>query len=305
MVGIPKKRTFPKELNLPENFIEYGIEVYGRRLKIKSPVDYEEYCRMSVEEKWTYFKEDKNKIVGGPPEEYRNKIYAKYRPIIQKNIESKIPALIQTGFLPRYADAVKNYAELRLIIYSYADGCEEVDYQQLSRLLLPSYLVLYEGMYIVLIDMFLSLIISDDFKFEIVDKKREITLASNVISFDQFEKQPTSQKLKFLKRKGFTEITDAVDTDLRNFAAHPKVSFGLDGSITCFDGAKRSIISFDELEDKIDFLLTFCGTFNDLFSSIILNWTLQAFKKVKPGEREQLKSLGIDMDFFKMIYHGK
>jgi len=305
VVGIPNKRTFPKELNLPENFIEYGIEVYGKRLKIRSPVDYEKYCKMSVEEKWKYIKEDKNKIVGGPSEEYRNKIETKYRPILQKNIESKIPALMQTGFLARYTDAVKNYAELRLIIYSHADDCENIDYQQLSRLLLPSYLVLYGGLYIVLIDIFLSLIMADDFKFEIINKKGEITLMPNVISFDQFEKQPDSQKLKFLIRKGFTEITDAADTDLRNFAAHPKVSFGLNGSITCFDGGKKSIFSFDELEDKIDVLLTFCGTFNDIFSSIIMDWVLQAFEKIMPGERKQLRSQGIDMDFLKMIYQGK
>jgi len=293
-----KKFRLPENLKLEGNIDEFLLRTYGERLRYEATEDYEKYCSMSVNEKFDYIQEDSHHFMSGPSEEYYENLKSILFPLLMKNLDSATVVMIKNDFLPRDSIALKNFASLKMIAYRYANALPESTKEESSRLLLPVYLMLHEGVFKSQIDVLVTFIVRSGIEFDYFKNKELVKSGENTIA--GVKNLPMPRKLDFLKRKGFSEISSVCDTRLRNSIAHLDFEVQSDGTISYFDRNPQKIksITLDELQTAIDKLSTFCQSFNDILKGVTLEWTIQQYDKMDEKQQARFRSV-YDIDILR------
>jgi hypothetical protein len=95
------------------------------------------------------------------------------------------------------------------------------------HLTLPSYLMLFEGVYLAEIDFLVYLLLQNGREYYTTGKKGK--QSKTLKTYDEIENEFTKQKLLFLDQEGFSAAVAGADRDLRNAIAHLDYALTNDG----------------------------------------------------------------------------
>ena len=147
-------------------------------------------------------------------------------------------------------------AEFSIILQKYENNIKPRSFEEESRLSLPYYLMIVEGIFTLEVNLLIYLLIKSNVKYYKTKRngKKELN------DLKKIDEEKLYNKLTFLKENGFSVISDVCDRSLRNSIAHVGFIVFKDGSVAYENKAigRVTIITKDDLETKIEKLLNVC-----------------------------------------------
>lgn len=153
---------------------------------------------------------------------------------------------------------ILDIVDLLMDAYSHARASRKVSTRKKSLINVLYYLFFIEGIYSFNINMIIY--------YEICNKSQEIKIDygknrnKKVTQFDELNEVKLSNRLKFMREKGYGEIADLCNVKIRNAIAHN--DYYIDGKGAFIIVSGREKINYSILNEYIEKLQLFMSFFN-------------------------------------------
>ncbi len=272
--------------------------VIESELRSSDPAEYARFMSLSQEDKDRYIKAKWKDFQLTPEKDCLDKMNALLHPLLNnallKGVTNTIGIELTTGLAKKMNNAMEFHRVLKRLI----EAVPELSSREKIQLYLPSYLMLFEGVFTSEVDLIVYLLTlsgkSPSFRYNTSSKN----LTRNT-SFKQIRSWRMRDKLDYLEEQGFGFAVGVGDYSLRNAIAHSNYTLSPDGTFNYYGRGKKVIIplSFDEMKKKREDLLYEAVCFQRSAMSYYTGYFRQFLTTVPESQRKAwLDKVGIDLD---------
>lgn len=233
------------------------LRLIEERLKVENSTEYEKYAKLDDMGKREYIEEHLDNLDVGFDKKLLEEVNLVLHPLLGKVITGDINKELIENHLPKSNLSIHNLIEFKIILQKYGNMIKPHSLEEESRLVLPYYLIIFEGTYTLCVNLITFLLIKNNIRYyRTRHGSKQYKKINNLRSLD---KEVIYDKIAFLHDNGFSVISDICDRDLRNSIAHMSFAVFTDGS-TVYEksNGEAKKVTKDELDAKIERLISIC-----------------------------------------------
>ncbi len=272
------------------------IRVMEVNLKATNPAEYARFQSLSEKDKEEYVHENWAKYQVQPSKESLERMNAPLHPLLKMSVDKGLTDLIGKELTSGMGRKMKNILEFHQLMTRLAAAVPDRVPMETIQLHLPSYLMLFEGVFTAEVDLIAFLLAMSGKEF--YRRKRGSKVLVPISSYRQIQNMRMRDKFNYLAEGGFDFVIEAGDYDLRNAIAHSEYELSTDGIIRYARRGHGSVsISLEEMDSKHEALLQHAECFRRSALQFYTDYVKSALSTYpEPVRKELLKSLGFHFD---------
>jgi hypothetical protein len=272
------------------------IRVMETNLRVLDPTEYSRFMNLSEREKENYVDQNWQKYQVHPRADDLQRMNTALHPLLKDATDRGLTDQIANELTSGMGRKMDNLMQFHQLMSRLAAAVPDRTPIETIQLHLPSYLMLFEGVFTTEINLISFLLAMSGKEFR--QKKHGSLVPVPISNYRQIQSRRMRDKFSFVAAEGFEFVIDAADYDLRNAIAHTEYELTTEGALRyVLQGRGLASLSLQEMDSKLETLLQHAECFRRSALEFYVSYVKSVLPMYpEPVRNEIEKKLGFYID---------